>query len=332
MGAAGTALVNVTLELGGLNEVVTVAGESRNNITLESQAIVRGLDEQQLHDLPRNSRDIQSFLLLNPNVVGGADDVQFLGAKTYGLSDIQDGQASTNAIFGTIGNSAPGLTPSRRSRCSRIPTAPNMGAGGRRGDDQARLQHLPRHQLLRFQQRQLERPDLEPDALGRPARLSACRHPRAAVGRKHRRAPRRQQDVLLCKLRRLEQQGDLRWCDGDRSDGGDAQRRLPRHRDPPRDPTTGQPFPDRVIPSARIDPRRGRSWISTPCPIRARWRTATASINSSCPRLATASAATSESTTSPAPTIPSSSAGATSTAIRTTSSSKRVTHSPTCRC
>ena len=109
VGAAGTALVNVTLELGGLNEVVTVAGESRNNITLESQAIVRGLDEQQLHDLPRNSRDIQSFLLLNPNVVGGADDIQFLGAKTYGVSYIQDGQASTNAIFGTIGNSAPGL-------------------------------------------------------------------------------------------------------------------------------------------------------------------------------------------------------------------------------
>src|SRR6185295_9342096 len=79
------------------------------NITLESQAISRGLDEQQLHDLPRNSRDIQSFLLLNPNVVGGSDDIQFLGAKTYGVSYIQDGQASTNAIFGTIGNSAPGL-------------------------------------------------------------------------------------------------------------------------------------------------------------------------------------------------------------------------------
>ena len=42
-------------------------------------------------------------------MVGGADDIQFLGAKTYGVSYIQDGQASTNAIFGTIGNSAPGL-------------------------------------------------------------------------------------------------------------------------------------------------------------------------------------------------------------------------------
>jgi Carboxypeptidase regulatory-like domain len=107
--AAGTALVDVTLTVGGINETVTVSADAINNITLESQAISRGLDEQQLHDLPRNSRDIQSFLLLNPNVVGGSDDIQFLGAKTYGVSYIQDGQASTNAIFGTIGNSAPGL-------------------------------------------------------------------------------------------------------------------------------------------------------------------------------------------------------------------------------
>jgi hypothetical protein len=107
--AAGTALVDVTLELGNVSETVTVSGDALNNITLESQAIARGLDEQQLHDLPRNSRDIQSFLLLNPNVVGGADDMQFLGGKTYGVSYIQDGQASTNAIFGTVGNSAPGL-------------------------------------------------------------------------------------------------------------------------------------------------------------------------------------------------------------------------------
>src|SRR3954465_1352417 len=107
--AAGTALVDVTPAVGGVNETVTVAADAINNITLDSQAISRGLDEQQLHDLPRNSRDIQSFLLLNPNVLGGTDDMQFLGAKTYGVSYIQDGQASTNAIFGTVGNSAPGL-------------------------------------------------------------------------------------------------------------------------------------------------------------------------------------------------------------------------------
>ncbi|HVR70329.1 MAG TPA: TonB-dependent receptor [Vicinamibacteria bacterium] len=107
--AAGTARADVRLELGALTESVTVSAEGANNITLESQAIARGLDEQQLRDLPRSSRDIQAFLLLNPNVLGGTDDMQFLGGRTYGVSYIQDGQASTNAIFGTVGNSAPGL-------------------------------------------------------------------------------------------------------------------------------------------------------------------------------------------------------------------------------
>ncbi|PYR57010.1 MAG: hypothetical protein DMF85_14895 [Acidobacteria bacterium] len=107
--ASGTALVDVRLELGSVNEAVVVTGDALNNITLDNPAIARGFDEQQLHDLPRDSRDIQSFLLLNPNVVGGSDDIQFLGGKTYGVSYIQDGQASTNAIFGTVGNSAPGL-------------------------------------------------------------------------------------------------------------------------------------------------------------------------------------------------------------------------------
>jgi hypothetical protein len=107
--ANGTALVDVRLELGSVSETVTVAGDALNNITLDNPAISRGFDEQQLRDLPRDTRDVQSFLLLNPNVVGGSDDIQFLGGKTYGVSYIQDGQASTNAIFGTVGNSAPGL-------------------------------------------------------------------------------------------------------------------------------------------------------------------------------------------------------------------------------
>src|SRR5262249_7043034 len=66
---AAVALADFHLEVGGLESMVTVSAEGQNNVTLESQAIVRGLDEQQLRDLPRNSRDIQDFLTLNPNVV-----------------------------------------------------------------------------------------------------------------------------------------------------------------------------------------------------------------------------------------------------------------------
>ncbi len=107
--AASTALADVRLEVGGIESVVTVSAEGQNNITLESQAIARGLDAQQLRDLPRNSRDIQDFLTLNPNVVGGFDGIQFLGGRTYGASYIQDGQPSTGGIFGELSNAAPGL-------------------------------------------------------------------------------------------------------------------------------------------------------------------------------------------------------------------------------
>ncbi|HXK12481.1 MAG TPA: carboxypeptidase-like regulatory domain-containing protein, partial [Vicinamibacteria bacterium] len=106
---SGVALVDVRLELGGIAETVSVSAEPINNIVLESPAVAGGLDTQQLRDLPRSSRDMDSFLYLNPNVLGGSDDRQFLGGRTYGVSYVQDGQASTNAIFGTIGNSAPGL-------------------------------------------------------------------------------------------------------------------------------------------------------------------------------------------------------------------------------
>jgi hypothetical protein len=107
--AASVARTDLGLEVGGLEDVVTVRSEGQNNITLESQAIARGLDEQQLRDLPRNSRDIQDFLTLNPNIVGGFDGIQFLGGRTYGATYIQDGQPSSAGIFGELSNAAPGL-------------------------------------------------------------------------------------------------------------------------------------------------------------------------------------------------------------------------------
>ena len=107
--AASIALADFHLEVGGLENVVTVNAEGQNNVTLESQAIVRSLDEQQLRDLPRNSRDVQDFLTLNPNIVGGFDGIQFLGGRTYGASYIQDGQPSSAGIFGELSNAAPGL-------------------------------------------------------------------------------------------------------------------------------------------------------------------------------------------------------------------------------
>ncbi|BCS31650.1 hypothetical protein TBR22_A08530 [Luteitalea sp. TBR-22] len=106
--AASVARADMQLEVGDLQDVVTVVAEGQN-ITVESPSIARGLDAQQLRDLPRNSRDIQDFLTLNPNVVGGFDAIQFLGGRTYGASYVQDGQPSSAGIFGELSNAAPGL-------------------------------------------------------------------------------------------------------------------------------------------------------------------------------------------------------------------------------
>ena len=127
--AASVGSSDLQLEVGGLEDVVTVIAEGQNNITVESQSIARGLDEQQLRDLPRNSRDIQDFLTLNPNVVGGFDSIQFLGGRTYGASYIQDGQPSSAGIFGELSNAAPGPRCRRRKcRCSPTRTARSSAA------------------------------------------------------------------------------------------------------------------------------------------------------------------------------------------------------------
>ena len=107
--ATAVVRADLQLEIGRVEDTVTVTAEGLNNITLESPAIARGLDAQQLRDLPRNSRDVQDFLTLNPNVVGGFDGIQFLGGRTYGASYIQDGQPSSAGIFGELSNAAPGL-------------------------------------------------------------------------------------------------------------------------------------------------------------------------------------------------------------------------------
>ena len=114
--AAGTALVDVSLDVGGVNETITVSGEAANNITLDSQAISRGLDAQQLHDLPRSTRDIQDFLLLNPNVVGGSGDtdIQFLGRRRTACRTSRTVRRRRTPSSAPSATRRPGSTRSRR--------------------------------------------------------------------------------------------------------------------------------------------------------------------------------------------------------------------------
>ncbi len=192
-----------------------------------------GLDEQQLRDLPRSSRDMESFLYLNPNVLGGSDDMQFLGGRTYGVSYIQDGQASTNAIFGTIGNSAPGLDAiSEIQVLSNSYSAEYGGLAGvvvttKRGGNAYRgtafydfnaneLNALTYNQKYGLSEEDLATLRDDPNADTHEHRWGA------SFG-----GPiKTQQDVLLRELRGLELQGDLRRRHRHRPHRGDAGRRL----------------------------------------------------------------------------------------------------------
>jgi len=260
--AAGSINLDIKLELGSRSETVTVTAEAINNITTDSGAIARGLDEQQLHDLPRNSRDIQSFLLLNPNVLGGTDDIQFLGGRTYGVSYIQDGQASTNAIFGTVGNSAPGLDAIAEVQVlSNSYSAEYGGLAGvlvttKRGSNSYRgtafydfnsngLNALTYNQKLGLSDADLAGLRDDPNSDTHQHRFGA------SIG-----GPLKTGKTFF--YANYEGSNDKAIFGGGRAIVPTAAMRGGDFRGTaiiPRDPLTGQPFPNQVIPASRISPQ-----------------------------------------------------------------------------
>ena len=232
-------------------------GRSGNNITLDSQAISRGLDEQQLHDLPRNSRDIQSFLLLNPNVVGGT--------RRHAVPRRQD-------LRRVVHPGRPGLDQRDLRHRRQLGAGPrrhlgDAGAvelvqrrirrpGGRRRHDQARQPAVSRHRLLRLQQQRPERADLQPDA--RLASSGTIRCPtRTSIGGAAASAVRC--SATSCSSTATTKARTTRPSTA----AADRPRFRPRPCAPAtsaaprftrRDPLTGEPFPDQVIPADRIDP------------------------------------------------------------------------------
>ena len=76
-----------------------------------SQTISTAISNQEIIDLPRDSRDVYSFLYLNPNITQGVNDgeFKFLGFQSYGANFTLDGQRSTDAVFGVHTQSEPSL-------------------------------------------------------------------------------------------------------------------------------------------------------------------------------------------------------------------------------
>ena len=80
-------------------------------IDTEDQTIGDTITSREVIDLPRDSRDVYSFLYLNPNITQGTDagEFKFLGFPSYGANFTLDGQRSNSGIAGSPTNSEPSL-------------------------------------------------------------------------------------------------------------------------------------------------------------------------------------------------------------------------------
>jgi len=101
---------DAVLKVSATQESVVVSLEAPA-INTEDQTISQTLDNQQVIELPRDTRNVYTFLYLNPNITQGASDgeFKFIGAQSYGASFSLDGQRSNGGIFGEPTASQPSL-------------------------------------------------------------------------------------------------------------------------------------------------------------------------------------------------------------------------------
>jgi hypothetical protein len=102
--------VDAVLKVSAAQESVVVKMEAPA-INTEDQTIGQTLNNTEVVELPRDSRNVYTFLYLNPNVTQGAADgsFKFIGAQSYGASFSLDGQRSNGGIFGEPTSSQPSL-------------------------------------------------------------------------------------------------------------------------------------------------------------------------------------------------------------------------------
>src|SRR6266542_745799 len=110
LNGSDVATANAVLKVSSTNEQVLVTAEAPM-IDSADQTISTTITNREVIDLPRDSRDVYSFLYLNPNITQGVQDgeFKFLGFQSYGANFTLDGQRSTGAVFGDHTQSEPSL-------------------------------------------------------------------------------------------------------------------------------------------------------------------------------------------------------------------------------
>jgi len=101
---------NAVLGVASQSEAVEVTAEAPT-INTTDQTISDTISSREVLDLPRDSRDVYSFLYLNPNITQGVGDgsFKFLGFQSYGANFTIDGQRSTSTLDGSPTASEPSL-------------------------------------------------------------------------------------------------------------------------------------------------------------------------------------------------------------------------------
>jgi len=103
---------DVRTEVGAQSENVLVSGADAGIIEKEQPVIAGTLNNRQLIEIPRDSRDIYEFLYLNPDITQGPNgdgSFKFIGGQSYGASFSLDSQRTNGGIFGEPTGSQPSL-------------------------------------------------------------------------------------------------------------------------------------------------------------------------------------------------------------------------------
>src|ERR1043166_9228573 len=99
-------------DVGTQSENVLITGAEAGVIEKEQPVISGTLNNRQLVELPRDSRDIYEFLYLNPDITQGPNgdgSFRFIGGQSYGASFSLDSQRTNGGIFGEPTSSQPSL-------------------------------------------------------------------------------------------------------------------------------------------------------------------------------------------------------------------------------
>ena len=216
------ARVDVTLEVGRLEETTTVVSEAPL-VRTDSSEVGTVIEERAIKELPLNGRNFATLVYLTPGVTPGQAGENLSGASTFnprGASNFNalGHQANANALADrrhrqqrvlvqhrhhrAVGRAGPRVQGADRRLLRRV----RPWRRRRLGLDQVGHERVPRHRVRVPARRRVRRPQLlRPQDRRRrqPRRRSEAAAQSQPVRRRRRRSDHQEPDVLLRRLRRV---------------------------------------------------------------------------------------------------------------------------------